>query len=296
LTNSNSENSNTGTLDELAFAFSLFDMLSRARTGRASPPLSKDGEAYDVESGGVRGNALTLRRLLTRRSRVVLGVFACVLVVYYYGFVESSGAGRYAQERPPVVPIRTDLDELLPVDNIWDEMPPPIDDSPLGNAAAPPKRPPRPDDRRYYVIDKHGDHYLTNIGRKIAPLHPGPKDMHEPEDLFPDVEILEFLKAPVENVFPAERIREIVSPPLDSDNEWRKAALPSDSWNAMWQPPKKWDSPTPGVKTVQWQSFTTKDRDWESKEQEELRIRRREAVRRGFVYAWQKYKDAAWGE
>jgi len=104
------------------------------------------------------------------------------------------------------------------------------------------------------------------------------------------------LKKPVEKKFPDNRLRDISSDPLDTDKPWVKGELPKDSFAARWVAPAKWDAATPGVKKVQWPGFTNKDREWESKDQRAERLKRQAAVKRGFAYAWQKYKDAAWGE
>ena len=51
------------------------------------------------------------------------------------------------------------------------------------------------------------------------------------------------------------------------------------------------------MRKLQWDGFSTGRRDtWETKEEGEVRKERKDAVKRGFVYAWQKYKDHAWGE
>jgi hypothetical protein len=229
---------------------------------------------------------------MNRRSRLMLGTLATVAVIYW---MASGGSYTPPKAPTPAAPLYEWDAELLG-DNIWDDLPPVIEGKPQGNAAAPPKRPPRPDDPKYYLIDGNGDHYLTNIGRKIAPLHPAKKDMIDPDDLFPDVDLEVFLKPPTFDEFPTDKLSEIISDPLDTDKPWKKGEHASDSWNAQWTPPENWDAKAPGVKHVQWPYFKTKDREWENKDQKIMRLERQEAVRRGFAYAWQKYKDTAWGE
>lgn len=253
-------------------------------------PLSSSGMTYDVESGTLPGPR-SLRRALTRRTRIVLAALATVSVLYYL----TSGTTSFDPGLPPVTPPPVpELDDFV-LDDIWDDLPPPIEGPPHGKAPEPPSRPPRPDHPRYYIIDENDDHYLPNVGRKVASLHPGDKDLKKPEELFPDVDLATFFKPPKVKVFPEERLREIISDPPETDLPREEGKLPPESFAATWKAPADWDAATPGAKEVQWSSFKTKDKAWESAKQKAIRIQRRDAVKRGFAWAWQGYKDKAWG-
>ncbi|RSH93732.1 hypothetical protein EHS25_006380 [Saitozyma podzolica] len=72
--------------------------------------------------------------------------------------------------------------------------------------------------------------------------------------------------------------------------------LPSEgSFAARWSAPDTWEArPAGTVKKVQWGGFE-EGKKWETAPQRQVRMERREAVRRGFAHAWQAYKDHAWG-
>jgi mannosyl-oligosaccharide alpha-1,2-mannosidase len=248
--------------------------------------------AYDPEAGkfAMPGGRRTLRLMLARKSRLVIGVAALFTIIFY---LSQNGPSTVVPPPPVVVPVGGD--GRLPVDDIWDDVPPPVEGV-QGKAPAPPSRPPRPDHPKYYIIDENGDHFLPNAGRKVAPMHPGQKDIVDPADLFPEVELPWHFKAPKSDPFPRERMREIVSEAPDPPNAIVKATLDKKDFSQTWKGPADWNKAGPGVKNVQWPSFELKDRDWESTEQAERREERRKAVKRGFVHAWQAYKDHAWGE
>ncbi|KLT38348.1 seven-hairpin glycosidase [Cutaneotrichosporon oleaginosum] len=144
----------------------------------------------------------------------------------------------------------------------------------------------------YFVLDENGDRFLPNVKQVYAPLHPDEGDYRSPERLFSDFDE-DMLAPPVTEPFPASRMREIVSDPPSEDESVGKS-IPPGSFSLKWKGPRDWNKPGPGTKKMQWEGFTN-GTEYETPEEIELRIARRNAVKRGFMYAWQKYKDYAWG-
>jgi len=130
----------------------------------------------------------------------------------------------------------------------------------------------------------------------IAPQHPDLTLLPAPEELFSEISLPKSLRPPNENPFPDTRLREIIdpNPPRDQDQaiEW---ALDPHSFNAKWKPPTDWKGPRGQMRRVQWPGFAGGRDRWESEKQKKVREQRRDAVKRGFAYAWQGYKDHAWG-
>jgi mannosyl-oligosaccharide alpha-1,2-mannosidase len=73
--------------------------------------------------------------------------------------------------------------------------------------------------------------------------------------------------------------------------------MPDDAYSKTWKKPDTWKGDRGEMRKLQWEGFSSGRSDtWETKEEGKVRKERRDAVKRGFVYAWQKYKDHAWGE
>lgn len=99
----------------------------------------------------------------------------------------------------------------------------------------------------------------------------------------------------MDNPFPDTRLREIISPPGEyvSNEVKGTAELSEDSFGRTWEAPEEWDGPRGRVEKVQWDGFAMES---EGKRERKEREGRRDAVKRAFGYAWQAYKDHAWGE
>jgi mannosyl-oligosaccharide alpha-1,2-mannosidase len=148
-----------------------------------------------------------------------------------------------------------------------------------------------------WVLNEYGDKFRR---QPLPPVHPDLTLLPSPSSLFPEItDISSFLKPPTYEPFPDSRLRDIISdPPADEtppDPE-RFPKLPEDAFYHTWTPPTEWDAPKGEVREVQWEGFKSGRGDWESQEEKEVRLERKEAVRKGFVWAWQKYKDHAWGQ
>ncbi|TXT13600.1 hypothetical protein VHUM_00967 [Vanrija humicola] len=126
-------------------------------------------------------------------------------------------------------------------------------------------------------------------------MHPRKADLVDPATLFPEVDD-GWLKPPAGEKFPDERLREIVSKEQPEDNvASRTGELPADSFAANWEGQEGWNAPRGRIQEMQWSGFKKERSAWETDAQKKLREERRDAVKRGFVYAWQAYKDHAWG-
>ena len=142
---------------------------------------------------------------------------------------------------------------------------------------------------------KGGDH--SAIDDYIAPMHPDLSILPSPSEIFAEVNIHSFLSPPTLEPFPEERLREVISnPPDEGVSIVGGYRIPDDAYSKQWVGPHMWDQPRGEIKRVQWEGFDGERVNLETTEQRDMRKERREAVRRGFVWAWQAYKDNAWGK
>ena len=150
---------------------------------------------------------------------------------------------------------------------------------------------------KHWMTNEYGDQWRR---QPLPPVHPDLTLLPAPSSLFPEIDdIHSFLKPPTYTPFPESRIRDIISdPPADEEppDPERYPKLREDAYFNTWTPPKVWDEPKGDVRKVQWEGFRTGRGDWETSEEKKVRVERKEAVRKGFVWAWQKYKDHAWGK
>jgi hypothetical protein len=165
------------------------------------------------------------------------------------------------------------------------------------------RRPPLPP-----LADVHGEAWRSNeYGDKfrrqaLPPMHPDIASLPPPSSLFPEVsDIASFLRPPTYETFPGARLRDIISePPQTPDEDKSKNGylpMPDDAYSRTWKKPDQWKGDRGDMRKMQWEGFSSGRSDtWETKEEGKIRKERRDAVKRGFVYAWQKYKDHAWGE
>jgi len=148
-------------------------------------------------------------------------------------------------------------------------------------------------------INEHGDKFRRQA---LPPMHPDISSLPSPSSLFPEVsDIHSFLRPPTFDSFPDSRLRDIISEPtakpaVDKDkNGYLK--MPDDAYANTWKKPDSWKVSQGDMRKLQWEGYSSGRKDtWETKEEGEVRKDRRDAVKRGFVYAWQKYKDHAWGK
>lgn len=154
------------------------------------------------------------------------------------------------------------------------------------------------DDPGFFVVDDYGDHYYPNYhGDHHNPdFDPDMSALPRPSDLFPEVDLGTYLQPAQPRLFPESHLRAIVSPEEPpSEGEVKQKPLIADPYIAAWKAPKDWRGVRGEVKKIQWQGFED-GTAWETKQQRTERRERAEAVKRGFAYAWQEYKDHAWGE
>jgi hypothetical protein len=148
-----------------------------------------------------------------------------------------------------------------------------------------------------WTTNVHGDKFRR---QPLPPAHPDISSLPPPSSLFSEVDdINSFLRPPEYKPFPESRIREVISepPPVTPVDTSGYASLPDDAYSKTWQKPEFWEGHRGDMRKLQWEGFSSGRRDtWETKEEGKIRMERRDAVKRGFVYAWQKYKDYAWGE
>jgi mannosyl-oligosaccharide alpha-1,2-mannosidase len=126
----------------------------------------------------------------------------------------------------------------------------------------------------------------------IPPLHPNVNLLPPPSSLFTEVNLPMFLRPPDYTPFPETRLREIISPnPPEEPEAYGHVELSGTSFARNWEGKAVWDEPRGEMRNVQVGKF-----ERESEEEKKVREERRDAVRRGFAWAWQGYKDYAWGE
>lgn len=129
----------------------------------------------------------------------------------------------------------------------------------------------------------------------IAPMHPNLALLPSPHDLFPEVKLPSSLALPNYERFPDSRLREIISDtdplPIIPPHQYG-----DDAFISTWNRPEEWNMPRGEVRRVQWSGFAGGRDRWESQKEMEVRLERKEAVKRGSVWAWQGYKSHAWGE
>ncbi|EIW65407.1 hypothetical protein TREMEDRAFT_66619, partial [Tremella mesenterica DSM 1558] len=168
-----------------------------------------------------------------------------------------------------------------------------------------------------YII-VNGDHYFPHhIPSNIPPFTPHPTSLPEPNTILPEID-LENIRPPKENPFPENELDEVLSS-TQEEVTGTGYYVSEDSWARNWEKPKVWDEERGEIRKVQWEGFDgigtevedvkhggkggkggkgneERMKKWrESKKRRKLREERKQAVRRGFIHAWQGYKDHAWG-
>ncbi|WWC60743.1 uncharacterized protein I303_103319 [Kwoniella dejecticola CBS 10117] len=148
-----------------------------------------------------------------------------------------------------------------------------------------------------FVVDENGDNYINNYIQDIAPLHPDVSTLTPAPKLFSEVDLKE-TTIPVEQVFPNDQLRSIITPNHKDSPEETRTEIPEGSWSKWWDENKKpedWRGQKAEIKKVQWSGFAGGRDRWETAKQKKVREERRDAVKRGFKHAWDAYKRHAWG-
>lgn len=133
----------------------------------------------------------------------------------------------------------------------------------------------------------------------IPPMNPSAHDLPDPALYFPEVDLKAHIELPRSNPFPDDHlpwiqptpVEEIegLEPDVGADPLWAEGAF-AKSWTAP--EGDEWRG-AEGGKRVQFDfDSAPADSDNERRKREE----RREAVKRGFIWAWQGYKKHAWGK
>lgn len=279
--------------------------LSGSKPRSAFQAYTHPTTAYDLESLA-SPRRLLARRVMNRRLRWVLGgllLGGTVLYLSDVGLPDVSvtfGGGPGDDAGGGAAGVGGQVD----TEDIWSDKVALGDDN-HGHDLDPgqvPSRPPsdklKQEEEENWILNEHGDSWRR---QSLTPLHPDMARLPAPSTLFPEVsDIASFLQPPTYDPFPSSRLRDIISdPPADesSPDPDSYPYLPDDAYSKTWVRPEVWDGERGEMRKVQWEGFSSGREDtWETKEEKEIRLERRDAVKRGFVWAWQKYKDYAWGE
>nr|XP_019013884.1 mannosyl-oligosaccharide 1,2-alpha-mannosidase [Kwoniella pini CBS 10737]OCF52665.1 mannosyl-oligosaccharide 1,2-alpha-mannosidase [Kwoniella pini CBS 10737] len=148
-----------------------------------------------------------------------------------------------------------------------------------------------------FIIDENGDHYITNYIQDIAPLHPDLSKLIPANEMFDEIDLKE-TTIPVEEIYPNDQLRSIITPNHQDTPEEIRNEIPEGSWAKWWDSNRKledWKGQKGEIKKVQWSGFAGGRDRWENSKQRKIREERRDAVKRGFKHAWDAYKRHAWG-
>ena len=242
--------------------------------------------AQDPENGQIPRRIA--RRLLTRRAKVIISVSLGAALFFLLSDVPSA----------PSLSIRprpTSTAERIPgVGDIWDDQ---AVEEPQGWGGW--GLPGLPFGGGGKADTKPTPTSLRKPTSYIAPLHPDLSLLPAADELFKEIRIPGSLRPPTVSAFPDTRLREVIdpSPPRrDDEDNAHRWGLSDASFSRQWTPPVDWNGPRGEIRRVQWEGFAGGRDRWEDDEQRKVREERKEAVRRGFGFAWQAYKDHAWGE
>lgn len=260
----------SGSSSSISFSFT-----PQPYAGISTPPRSSkmsNGYGYDVEAGStgskLSGSVALIRRLVARRSRLLLGVVGLTVVgLFLYdagseggagdrfrfgSFGGYSGAGKGKEHSSPII------------------------------------------DENDFIIDEYGDHFYPHYPQLHIPsFDPDISLLTSPDDLFANIDLETHFLLPEVRIYPDSLMRKVHSPPKTKAEEEKLYTVPDDAYSKSWTPPEGWNEGGQEMKRVQWEGF---DRRYETMKEREVREKRREAVRRGFGHAWQAYKEKAWGE
>lgn len=239
---------------------------------RCCPSLSANLTMADVESGrGLRSPSALLsfrhmpKTLFQRRARLGVIVFACFVFLWWaVPYHPRRHIATYQQ--PP---------------SAWSWL------NPLQWRFV-------PGAARRQRIQKTYDRYA------LAPDDPSPQQLPPPHAILPDVKITRLPYPSSHQRFPQAELRDLYpAGPPDLEEEYNEHVVaprvPVHEFIKNWTSPEWFDHQGRNARqlpTVQ-HDFSQES---VSEERRKLNEDRAEAVKRAFVYAWQQYKDHAWGE
>lgn len=169
---------------------------------------------------------------------------------------------------------------------------------------------------------RHKEIVMTLLGMDIKGDTPFPGELVDAGEIFPDVRVgvgvgVQEVVQPREERFPREDFGEWNEYlyPIPSHRPTKSQlhqslhasssssySLPDGAFVNTWTSPSWFDpshKPPHGsnpMPRVQYDFEGERGKDWETEEERKVREGRRDAVRRGFVWAWGRYKEQAWGE
>lgn len=129
------------------------------------------------------------------------------------------------------------------------------------------------------------------------PDDPDPETLPLAEEYFPEIDPFN-LPGPNIEKFPLEEYTYLYPPPSAEPEEPQRSTsrpLPEGSFTETWESPS-WFDPGGGGQTELPRVQYDFEQVEESEQDRGTREGRRDAVRRAFAFAWQQYKDKAWGE
>lgn len=260
-------------------------------------PYTHPTTVYDLEALASPRRTIA-RRVLNRRLRWVLGGLLFGGMVLYLMDVKVPGVSVGLGGSDGHVGVGG-AGSNVDTDDIWSnhgDVPDVNQDVDLPTRPTPDKS--KEQEAEHWALNEYGDSFRR---QPLTPLHPDIAVLPAPSTLFSEVsDIASFLQPPTFVSFPVSRLRDIISEPPTDENKPNPddyPQLPDDAYSRTWKRPDIWDGERGEVRKVQWEGFSSGREDtWETKAEKEVRLERRDAVKRGFVYAWQKYKDYAWGE
>jgi hypothetical protein len=137
--------------------------------------------------------------------------------------------------------------------------------------------------------------------KSLPPDDPTPEQLPPGSTILPDVNVDSLPPPSSDKPFPNELLKELYLHQFpDRPDPQLNKQMREDAFVLQWSSPDWFDDARnhnaikrDGIIPRLQHDFSAEE---ESKLDKELREERKEAVKRGFVYAWQKYKDYAWGE
>ncbi len=160
----------------------------------------------------------------------------------------------------------------------------------------------------------HGAQYWKGVGQlpleglvhpewidALTPDDPPPEELPPGFSILPEVDV-DHLAPPVYKPFPKDLMNELYANAgyPNSPDRYVDAELPDDAFAKHWRSPQWYAQAATHNAAERDRIIPRVQYDFaahpESEERRRDREERKEAVKRGFVYAWQKYKEHAWGE
>lgn len=122
------------------------------------------------------------------------------------------------------------------------------------------------------------------------------RSMTMPETILPDTSE-STLKQPLVRAFPADYYAKLYNNPTpDVQPEPVHDPMPRDAYERYWKSPEWFDPNRDSTGSELPRVQAEKSAFHESRSEKDIRLGRRDAVKRAFIHAWQGYKDHAWGE